>query len=143
MIPIFKRRSIISCAALLMLSACTTTAPQVDLAQAGWTYVTASQDAQLFMKPDAERGPPEARRVWTAYELETARDRQGFEFRSVQSLGEYDCTRRRTRVIDETFHAAPGLTGKTWKQPDFTPTDWAEAAPESVGEIRMDFACQR
>jgi hypothetical protein len=35
------------------------------------------------------------------------------------------------------------LTGETWVQPNFIPTQWAMPAAGSVGEARMDFACPR
>ncbi len=99
-----------------------------------------SDGTDVYMRHD-EAMPGAVRKVWTAYELGEARDRGGFSFRSVKSLGEYDCDKRRTRVLGETFHAAPGLAGKDWAPEAFVITDWAEPAPGSVGDLRMEFAC--
>ena len=93
----------------------------------------------------ANAGAPGAgglRRVWTAYDSAGPRVRDGFTFRSVRSLGEYDCKRRLSRVINETYHDAPALTGKSWQSPRFVPTPWAKAEPDSVGALRMAFACR-
>ena len=61
---------------------------------------------------------------------------------AVKSLGEYDCKRNVSRVVDETYHDAPALTGKTWHSPKFIPTPWAKPEPGSVGALRMAFACR-
>ena len=109
---------------------------------AGWKFVTASQEMAVYMKRAATSPKGPVRHVWTAYDSETPRDRMGFSFRSVASLGEYDCSKRVSRVLRESFHASQGLTGAMWVQPNFIPTDWAKAAPGTVGEQRMEFACQ-
>ncbi len=122
-------------------------APTLDLAGStalekfGWTLVTASDDTYVYMRAAAP-GDAGLRRVWTAYDAGRALKRDGFTFRSVRSLGEYDCRRRVSRVVAETFHASPALTGKSWQSPKFIPTAWAAPVPESVGAIRMAFACR-
>ena len=111
------------------------------LEKSGWTLVTASEDTFVYMKAALalKKG---VRRVWTAYDSDTAKMRETFAFRSVESLAEFDCGRRLSRVVDETFHAAPGLTGQTWKMPDFVATPWVSPAPSSIGAIRMAYACR-
>jgi hypothetical protein len=111
------------------------------LEKAGWTLITASEDTYVYMRP-AQPTASGVRRVWTAYDSDSSRDRQGFSFRSVESLSEFDCRKNLTRVVEELFHAGPGLTGPTWRMPNFIPTDWAVPAPGSVGAIRMAFACK-
>lgn len=144
------RRSPVRLAAFLLLlaglAASGTTraqdrAPSVHLQKAGWTLVTASEDVFVYMRA-ATAGQAGLRRVWTAYDSAGPRIRDGFTFRSVRSLGEYDCRRRLSRVIHETFHDAPGLAGRSWQSPKFIPTPWAAAEPESVGALRMAFACR-
>jgi hypothetical protein len=115
--------------------------PSSALEKAGWTLVTASEDVYVYMRV-AEKAEGGLRRVWTAYDSEGPRDRDGFTFRSVKSLGEYDCKRNVSRVVDETYHDAPALTGKTWHSPKFIPTPWAKPEPGSVGALRMAFACR-
>lgn len=111
------------------------------LESSGWTLVTASEDTWVYMKAttSADRG---VRRVWTAYDSDRARERQGFRFHSVQSLAEFDCGRGLSRVVEETFHDSPGLKGKTWQAPNFTPTEWVAPAPSSIGAIRLAYACR-
>jgi hypothetical protein len=113
----------------------------LELEKAGWTLITASEDTWVFMKA-AERLEGGVRRVWTAYDSETVRDRMGFAFRSVESLSEYDCRKKVTRVVEERFHAQPALHGEPWYAPNFIPTPWASPTPGSVGAVRMAFACQ-
>jgi hypothetical protein len=115
--------------------------PSAQLQKAGWTLVTASEDVYVYMRA-AETAATGLRRVWTAYDSDGPRDRDGFTFRSVKSLGEYDCKRNVSRVVDETYHDAPALTGKTWHSPKFIPTPWAKPEPGSVGALRMAFACR-
>ncbi|HEX7944607.1 MAG TPA: surface-adhesin E family protein [Phenylobacterium sp.] len=115
--------------------------PSAALEKAGWTLVTASEDVYVYMRV-AEKAESGLRRVWTAYDSAGPRDRDGFTFRSVKSLGEYDCKRNVSRVVDETYHDAPALTGKTWHSPKFIPTPWAKPEPGSVGALRMAFACR-
>jgi hypothetical protein len=145
-----RKRAAAWAAALLALAAAQASAqtssppagpPPVGLEKDGWTLITASDSTYVYMRPAgaAEGG---IRRAWTAYDSEQPRERQGFSFRSVQSLGEFDCRRKLSRVIEETFHAAPQLQGEVWRQPDFIPTDWAAPEPGSVGAIRMAFACK-
>ncbi len=122
-------------------------APTLDLPgstaleQSGWTLVTASDDTNVYMRA-ATTGQAGLRRVWTAYDAARTLKRDGFSFRSVRSLGEYDCRKRVSRVVEETFHGSPALTGKSWQSPKFIPTPWAAPVPESVGAIRMAFACR-
>jgi len=110
----------------------------------GWRFVSYSDGTSVYMKrPVAAQLKAPVRQLWTAYDSEMARDRQGFAFMSVASLGEYDCQKRVSRVVRETFHSMRGLTGETWVQPNFIPTQWAPPAEGSVGEARMDFACPK
>lgn len=110
------------------------------LEKAGWTLVTASDDTYVYMRAAAPEGG--LRRVWTAYDADNTLERDGFSFRSVASLGEFDCKKNRSRVVDETYHDAPALAGRSWRSPKFTPTPWATPQPGSVGAIRMAFACR-
>ena len=122
-------------------------APTLDLPgsttleKSGWTLVTASDDTYVYMRA-AAKGQAGLRRVWTAYDAARTLRRDGFTFRSVRSLGEYDCQKRVSRVVAETFHASPALSGKSWQSPKFIPTPWAAPVPETVGAIRMAFACR-
>ena len=115
--------------------------PPTAMEKAGWTLVTASEDVYVYMRV-AEGRTQGPRRIWTAYDSAGPRQRDGFTFRSVKSLGEFDCKRQVSRVVDETYHDAPALSGKTWKSPKFIPTPWARAEPGSVGALRMAFACR-
>src|SRR5262245_3283614 len=69
------------------------------LQKAGWTLITASEDTYVYMRA-AERGGSGLRRVWTAYDSDVARLRQTFSFRSVESLGEFDCRRNVSRIVE-------------------------------------------
>ena len=110
----------------------------------GWRFVSYSDGTSVYMKrPEAAQLKAPVRQLWTVYDSEKPRDRMGFAFMSVASLGEYDCKKRVSRVVRETFHAMRGLTGETWVQPNFIPTQWAPPAEGSVGEARMDFACPK
>lgn len=111
------------------------------LEKSGWTLVTASDDTNVYMRA-ATPADTGLRRVWTAYDAGRILQREGFSFRSVRSLGEYDCRKRLSRVVEETFHARPALTGKSWQPQGFIPTPWAAPVPDSVGAIRMAFACR-
>lgn len=117
------------------------TATPFGLEKAGWTLVTASEDTFVYMRAAAsvDQG---IRRVWTAYDSDLARDRQGFSFRSVQSLAEFDCRRGVSRIVEETFHDRPGLKGRTWRAPGFVPTEWVAPEPDSIGVIRLAYACR-
>jgi hypothetical protein len=109
--------------------------------QKGWTFVTYSDETAVYMK---RHGPPAksaVKQVWTAYDSPNPRDRQGFTFKSVASLGEYDCAKGASRVIFESFHEKQNLTGRKWSQPDFHATEWAKPAKGTVGEQRLEFAC--
>ncbi len=111
------------------------------LEKTGWTLVTASDDTYVFMK-SAARGAGAVRRVWTAYDSDKVLQRGGFSFRSVESLGEFDCQRRLSRVVQEIFHDQAGLKGRSWAGTDPLPTPWKAPEPDSVGAIRMAFACR-
>lgn len=115
--------------------------PQTAMEKAGWTLVTGSEDVYVYMRV-AEKAETGLRRVWTAYDSAGPRERDGFTFRSVKSLGEFDCKRGLSRVVDETYHGAPALSGATWHSPKFIPTPWARPEPNSVGAMRFAFACR-
>lgn len=115
--------------------------PSPALEKAGWTLITASEDVFVFMRaaPAAEAG---LRRAWTAYDAAAPRQRDGFTFRSVESLSEFDCRRGVTRVVEEIYHDAPALGGQSWRSPRFIVTPWARPEAGSVGAVRMAFACK-
>ena len=137
-----NRLAIGALAAMLSVGTASAASPSVaDLEKAGWTLVTASDDTWVFMRP-AGAVAGDVRRVWTAYDSEKTLSRDGFKFRSVRSLGEYDCRRKMSRVLDEFYHDGAGLTGRTWRSPMFRATPWAAAEPNSVGAMRMAFACR-
>ena len=117
-------------------------APEPDLERAGWTLVTASDETFVYMKDAPGGGIGSVRQAWTVYDSARKRDRAGFAFMSVKSLGEFDCGRRLARVLHETFHAERGLGGLAWEPPAFVVTDWAAPEDGSVGELRMAFACR-
>lgn len=133
---------ILALAGSLPASADTPTAQAATpLEKQGWTLVTSSEQTLVYMKP-ATVTAEGLKRVWTAYDSDLKRRRGGFEFMSVQSLGEFDCQKRLSRVVAETFHEEKGLRGVEHPTPDMLPTDWAPAQPGSVGEIRMAFVCE-
>lgn len=115
--------------------------PPSVMEKAGWTLVTASDDTWVYMRP-AGAVAGDLRRVWTAYDSDKTLKRDGFSFRSVRSLGEYDCRQKLNRVVDEFYHDGAGLTGRTWRSPMFRATPWATVEPNSVGAMRMAFACR-
>ncbi|MBL8553754.1 MAG: hypothetical protein JNL41_05710, partial [Phenylobacterium sp.] len=104
--------------------------------------VTASDDTFVYMRPHSALDDAGVRKVWTAYDADAPLERDGFTFRSVESLGEFDCKKRLSRVVEEIFHDAPGLKGRSWRSPRFMVTPWAAPRPDSVGAIRMAYACK-
>ena len=66
------------------------TLPPTTMEKAGWTLVTASEDVMVYMRL-ASPGSAGIRRIWTAYDSAGPRARDGFTFRSVKILGEFDC----------------------------------------------------
>jgi hypothetical protein len=128
-------------AAALALALAQAPAPNPALEKAGWTLITASEDVYVFMRA-APAGEGGLRRAWTAYDAASPRQRDGFTFRSVESLSEFDCKRRLTRVVEEIYHDGPALGGQAWRSPTFIITPWAAPEAGSVGAIRMAFACK-
>lgn len=126
---------------LSILATAPAAAAPFGLEKAGWTLITASDDTWVYMRHHAH-GRDGVREAWTAYDAEKPLQRDGFDFRSVQSLGEFDCRKGLSRVTDEIYHDQPGLTGRSWRSPKFKVTPWAAPAPESVGAVRMAFACR-
>jgi len=133
-------RAAVLCLSILAATAPATAAP-FGLEKAGWTLVTASDDTWVYMRHHAH-GQDGVRKTWTAYDSDKPLRRDGFAFRSVESLGEFDCRKGLSRVVDEIFHDQPGLAGRAWRSPKFMITPWAAPAPESVGAVRMAFACR-
>lgn len=115
--------------------------PTPDLEKSGWTLITASDDTYVYMRP-ATASARDVRRVWTAYDSHKLLKRDGFAFRSVRSLGEFDCRRQVSRVVEELYHDRTGLKGRSWRSPKFLATPWAAPTPDSVGAVRMAFACR-
>ncbi|WP_293352179.1 surface-adhesin E family protein [Phenylobacterium sp.] len=126
---------------LSILAAAPAAAAPFGLEKAGWTLVTASDDTWVYMRHHAH-GDDGVRKAWTAYDSDKSLQRDGFAFRSVESLGEFDCRKGLSRVVDEIYHDKPNLAGRAWRSPKFMVTPWAAPAPESVGAVRMAFACR-
>jgi hypothetical protein len=115
--------------------------PATAMEKAGWTLITASEDVFVYMRA-AEKAQGGLRRAWTAYDAGSPRNRDGFVFRSVKSLGDFDCRKNISRVVYDTYHDSPALSGKSWHSPKFIPTPWAMPEPGSVGALRMAFVCK-
>ncbi|MBL8773918.1 MAG: hypothetical protein JNK30_21210 [Phenylobacterium sp.] len=130
----------LSAIALAVTAAAQDSAPVAAMEQAGWTLVTASEDTFVYMRPQAV-AVDGVRRVWTAYDSDKVHHRDGLTFQSVESLGEFDCPRQLSRVVDELYYEAPGLKGRGRRSPAFKVTPWAAPGKGSVGEVRMTFAC--
>lgn len=128
-------------AALSLLVATPSAAAPLDLERAGWTLVTASEDTWVFMRHHANADGG-VRSAWTAYDSDKPLQRDGFAFRSVESLGEFDCRRGLSRVVDEVYHDQAGLKGRAWRSPKFQATPWAAPAADSIGAVRLAFACR-
>lgn len=115
--------------------------PSKVLTARGWIILTGTSDTLVYMKRTSS--PKEGlRRVWTAYDSSVEKIREGSRFRSVASLGEFDCAKRVTRTIEERFHERSSLTGRAWRDPKFVATDWATPQPGTIGAIRLAFVCQ-
>jgi hypothetical protein len=112
------------------------------LEKSGWTYIGISDGVLIYMKDAVPGSAAGTRRVLTAYESLTPKDQEGFAFRSVQSLGEFDCDNGRSRVIHETYYEQPSLKGKTLAKADATDPEWNEVIEGSVGLMRIVFACR-
>jgi hypothetical protein len=113
-----------------------------SLERAGWTYIGMADGALIYMRDAVPGSSGQARRVLTAYETFSPQDREGFAFRSVQSLGEFDCESGRSRVIRETFYAEPALKGQAFSKPDAADAEWSDVIEGSVGIMRIAFACR-
>lgn len=110
----------------------------------GWTYIGMADGTLIYMR-DAVPGSAAdgAKRVLTAYEALTPQDQDGFTFRSVQSLGEFDCENGRTRVLRETYFKEASLKGETFIKPDASADpEWSDVIEGSVGLMRIVFACR-
>jgi hypothetical protein len=148
------RHSHLSAAAAALLALATTQAAQAVtprltadpekkvMERAGWTYIGVSDGVLIYMKDAVPSAAGGARRVVTAYEALSPRDHDGFAFRSVESLGEFDCVNGRSRIIRETFYEQPSLQGQTWSKQDSATTEWTDAVEGSVGMLRIAFACR-
>lgn len=122
------------------LAAATPQLNRLVLEAAGWDFIAMSDDTLVYMKDAGRAGP--AYRQHTAYDSMKPRDHDGFAFRSVQSVDEFNCQEGRSRVVGQTFFANPNLKGKAFAPKDFKPTDWAQPKPGSVGDLRLDYACR-
>lgn len=111
------------------------------LERSGYTFIGYSDGLLIFMKdvPGASNG---VHRVITAYESLTPLEHEGFAFRSVESLGEFDCAKGRTRVLRETFYEKPSLQGQTAGAPEKLDAEWADGVAGQVGLLRVAFACR-
>jgi hypothetical protein len=113
-----------------------------SLEKSGWTYIGMADGTLIYMRDAVPGSSVQGRRVLTAYESFSPQDREGFAFRSVQSLGEFDCQSGRSRVIHETFYAEAALKGQTFSKPDVAEPEWNDVIEGSVGLMRVAFACR-
>jgi hypothetical protein len=133
--------------AFLMLAALSMALPHPGRAEPAapeaeaWTLVTASDETLVYMRLEPTVAAGAVRRAWTMYDSARPLTRDGVTFRSVKSLGEFDCAKGVSRVISETFHSEAALRGSVWSPPNPQTSPWAPAAPNSVGELRAAFAC--
>jgi hypothetical protein len=113
-----------------------------SLERAGWTYIGMADGTLVYMRDAVPGSAGHAKRVLTAYETLTPQDREGFQFRSVQSLGEFDCDSGRSRVIRETYYAEPDMKGQSVAKPDDPNPEWNDVIEGSVGLMRIMYACR-
>jgi len=109
-----------------------------DLTAQGWTSVTDRDDTTVYMRRILASSSAPAL-AWTLYDLGAEREHDGFTFKSVASLSEFDCAKRRSRVITETFFAGSAGQGKAFKHEE--PTDWLDHSDGSVGYSKLMFVC--
>jgi hypothetical protein len=113
-----------------------------SLEKSGWTFIGMADGTLIYMRDAVPGSSSQGRRVLTAYETFSPQDRDGFAFRSVQSLGEFDCQSGRSRVIRETFYAEPALKGQALSKPEASDGEWSDVIQGSVGLMRIAFACR-
>jgi hypothetical protein len=111
------------------------------LEKQGWTYLASTADMIVYMKLEEASADGDVRRARTLYNSLTKRQREDYDFMSVDSLAEYDCAQMKQRVIAETFYEQPALKGQTHQLGGPIPTPWEVQAPGSIGEIKYQFAC--
>lgn len=112
-------------------------------AEAEWGLLGRNEEMRVFV----DRAPGTAEtgiaRLWQLYDYTNARWVGPQVIYSVKNLAEYDCIRRRARVISGVGYSEQMAAGKQVGAEDNPNAEWEEVLPESTTEQFWKMACDK
>ena len=112
-------------------------------AAAEWVMVSESDASTTYADPASMRTIGNVVRILTIHDFKKARtDTNGNLFTSSKSQEDFDCIKKRTRVVFFSLHAENLGKGEVIYR-DPTPDKWVPILPNSSGEFLWQFACKK
>ena len=111
-------------------------------AWAEWTLVGGSDTSDIYADLATIRKRGNMVKMWSLYDLKTARPFAGTPYLSSKDQDEYDCEGQRTRFLSFSVHSANMGGGRTIYS-DADPGKWTPLPLGSVVEALWKIACDQ
>jgi hypothetical protein len=122
---------------IVPLLALATTASAAD-----WKLVGVDEDIRAYYHPTTLHRSDNRVRMWTLNDYKKGQKVEGKTVRSIKSQHEFDCTKKKTRMLFAAMH--PHHMGKGIPvYAGLNPTEWQRVAPDSGEEYLLKFACAK
>ena len=111
-------------------------------AWAEWTLVGDSDASDIYADLATIRKQGDMVKMWSLYDLKTARPFAGTPYLSSKDQDEYDCQRQRTRFLSYSVHSGNMGSGRIIYS-DAEPGKWTALPAGSVVEALWKTACDQ
>ena len=114
-----------------------TNAWMADRPANGWTRIDTAADGSSigFIR----RVPASSSRARVRVELRRATSSGALSY---SGLVEYDCVRRRSRILETSLYSGPNLTGRETRLPSNV-EPWETLDPNTAGDVELSWVCHR
>ena len=110
-------------------------------AYAEWVAVEKTDDGMtIYFDPDSIRRKEDLVKMWVLYDYKTVQTVEGVSYLTLKTQSEYDCTEKRTRMLEFTYFSGQMGSGKVAFS-DSVEGKWLPVSPDSIGEAVWKFAC--
>jgi hypothetical protein len=108
-----------------------------------WVRISGNDTYTVYASPAIVRKSANIFEMWTLEDFKTyRRSSRGRMYLSKKMQGEYDCTKKQSRMIYSTTHREH--MGEGWTVYYVTdPDDWKQVEPGSFAEYLLNWACGR
>lgn len=106
-----------------------------------WKVIDSDKDGSGYIDPSTIKKSLNLVKVWEMIDYKTLQKNNGFTYKSLVSLREYDCKDDRVRGLSITYFSDSMGNGKPVNQDNQT-TEWVYLPPGSLGITKLKGLCK-